>query len=72
MRVAAGFGLDDARFSRAPVLIPQQPLVELAGLAPGQLGLEVDRAGALDAREVLAAPVDEFSLELGAGLGGVY
>ncbi len=51
---------DDARRAVAPVAIAQDALVELAGRQAGQLGLEIDRARHLLAREVGAAIGDQF------------
>src|SRR5262249_10211522 len=52
--------LHDPALAVAPVAVSQQALVELASRQPGQLGLEVDRARHLLAREVLAAEGDQL------------
>ena len=54
-----------------PVLVLEQALVELAGGVAGELGAEVDRAGALHVGQVLPAVGDELALEVGAGVGHV-
>src|ERR1044071_9872890 len=50
--------------SRSPVLILEQPLVELAGRMPRQLEMEIDAARTLDWRQPLAAVLDELGLHL--------
>src|SRR6516162_1387142 len=52
--------LDDPRRLVAPVPVAEQPLVELAGRKSRQLGLEIDRARHLLARQRLAAERDQF------------
>ena len=51
-----------------PVLVLEEPLVELAGGVAGELGPEVDGAGALHVGEVLPAVRDQLALEVGAGV----
>src|ERR1700744_4924852 len=54
----------DSRGLVAPVTVAQQPLVEFSGRQPRQLGLEVDRARDLLARQRLAAEQDQFVGEI--------
>ena len=54
------FALDDPRVVVSPVLILEQPFVELPGGMAGELFHEIYRTRALDVADVLLAPFDEF------------
>src|SRR5216684_6352816 len=58
---------NDAGRLVAPVTVAQKPLVELAGRQPRQLGLEIDRARHLLARQRLAAKLNKLFGEIGSG-----
>src|SRR5580692_5461809 len=62
MRLASS---KDPRGLVAPVTVAQQPLVEFSGRQSWQLGLEVDRARYLLARQRLAAELDQLLGEIG-------
>ena len=53
----------------APVGVPEGFFVELAGGEPGELGGEVDRPGAFEVGEVLAAERDQLGGDLRSGVG---
>src|SRR5712672_3543709 len=61
-RVPPGVGQasHDAAAGLAPVGIPEGLFVELAGREPGELAGEVDRPGAFEMGEVLAAERDQL------------
>src|SRR5687767_5190610 len=66
-RPSTGAVLDDPRRAVAPVAILEEPLVELAGVLSGEGGVEVDRPGALERGQPLAAEREELGLHLGTG-----
>src|SRR3954464_6110845 len=55
-----------------PVLVLQQPLVQLARRMTREFGAEVDRARALVVRQAFATVVDELPLQRGPRLIGVH
>jgi len=54
-------GMSDTAACLIPILVLEESLVELAGWMAGEFFTEIDRAWALDIRDLALAKLDEFA-----------